>query len=87
MGPEHHPLIVSFVSSVLLAASSDCMYVCVGVLVMGGDIPVTVCYRCAMSTVLLVPLCYVTERLDPWCSGLPLQEVSDVSEMSHQGAR
>ena len=28
-----------------------------------------------------------TERLDPWCSGLPLQEVSDVSETSHQGAR
>ena len=27
------------------------------------------------------------ERLDPWCSGLPLQEVSDDSETSHQGAR
>ena len=29
----------------------------------------------------------VAERLDPWCSGLPLQEVNDVSETSHQGAR
>ena len=26
---------------------------------MGGNIPVTVCYGCAMSTVLLVPLCCV----------------------------
>ena len=24
--------------------------------------------------------------VDPWCSGLPLQEISDVSETSHQGA-
>ena len=28
-----------------------------------------------------------TGQLDPWCSSLPLQEVSDVSETSHQGAR
>ena len=28
-----------------------------------------------------------TERLDLWCSALPLREVSDVSETSRQGAR
>ena len=54
---------------------------------MGGNITVKVCYRCATSTVLLAPRCYAcclhpyatfTERLDPWCSGLPIQEVSDI---------
>ena len=25
----------------------------------GGNIPVTVCYTCALSTVLLLPLCYM----------------------------
>ena len=46
-------------------------------------------YHVALTSVCLcgglAPLCGVcAERLDPWCSGLPLQEVSDVSETSHR---
>ena len=48
-----------------------------------GNIPVTVCYRCAAYYCLyLCAAC--TEQLDPWCSGLPLQQVSDVSETTHR---
>ena len=45
------------------------------------------------ATGVLCPQCCLyfcaacTEQLDPWCSRLPLQEVSDVSDTSHQGAR
>ena len=47
-------------------------------------------YRVLCATDVLCPQCCLclcatcTEGLDPWCSGLPLQEVSNVSETSHR---
>ena len=51
----------------------------------------SVCVLCVLGGVasrlrcVLVHILYM--RIDPCCSGVPLQEVGDISETSHQGAR
>ena len=66
----------SFLSPLFLLCSCFCGSHCVCVCVCARARPVVLAPW--------VPACVCTERLDLWCSGPPLEEVSDVLETSHR---
>ena len=64
------------------------LYVCLSTHVhVASHISNSVFHMCFYMSDSVFHCVFLYERLDPWCSSLPLTEVCGFSETSHQGAR